>query len=265
MMAPATRTVIVAVTVAVAMAVFGGTTTFAQAALERTTPSVTLTGALVDEAGRPLAHADVQACAATLCLYGESDADGRFRFELPVNAAPYVVKTLEDLSAMPRRAAAIAPVRLSGRPRIDMGAVYVPHLPDGRSLRPAGSERLRMDAGDGLELTFVRTDLVPSPGKILTTLAARRIPPSQVAAYDLPGGETVVAVYAIHPFGTTSRLPIGVKAPSTLPPGTPVWFRTIREIDGAFSEPAPGLATGTHVVTDRSMGIGELTHLVITR
>jgi hypothetical protein len=205
----------------------------------------------------------VQACSSTVCLYSETDADGRFRFELPLSAVPFVIKTREDVTSTPRRAAALAPVRLSGRASVDMPAVYVPDLPDPRPLRP-GAARQTVEAGDGLELHLVATDLAPPSSQMPVALAARRLRPSQLPAYSPPQDETIVAVYALHPFGARSRSPIAVKAPSTLPPGTLVSFRTIDDINGTFSAPVPGRATGTHVVTGASTGIGVLTHLVIT-
>jgi hypothetical protein len=259
----AARMRIPAIAILLATAVAGRTAPLAHATAESQTRDPVLSGALRDDTGRTLAFADVQACSARLCLYGETDADGRFRFELPLRAAPFVIKTVEDVSAAPRRGAALAPVRLSGRSHIDLGPVYVPHLPERRPF-PQAPGRQRMEAGDGLELTITPDDLVPPAGTVLVGLAARRIPSPQVPAYDLPGSETLLVVYAIHPFGATSTSPIGVKAPSTVPPGTPIRFRTIHEIDGTFSEPASGRATGTHVVTDASTGITELTHLVIT-
>ncbi len=224
-----------------------------------------LTGVLRNETGQPLAYSDVQACTTIVCLFGESGPDGRFRFELPVGPAQFVIKTPEDVSTTPRRAAALSPVRVSGRSYIAAGSVDVPVLPDALALRSAGGDRQTVEAGDGLELTISLSDLVAPAGKVLVGVAARRIPAAQVPSYDLPGDETIVAVYALHPFAATSRSPMGVNVPSGLPSGTPVRFRTIREIDGSFSEPAPGRATGTHVATDRSAGITELTHVVITR
>jgi hypothetical protein len=260
----ASRTQIVALGIAVASGVAGHAPLLAQTRLQTGTVDAILTGVLTDETGTARAHAEVQACSATLCLYSETDAGGGFRFELPRRAAPFVLKTPEDLSETPRRAAALAPIPLSGRSSLDMGPVYVSHLPGGRPLRSAGLASHDMEVGDGLQVTVTSRDLVPPVGKALTVLAARRIRPEHVPRYELPAGEVVIAVYAIHPFGATSRSPIAVRAPSTLPPGTPVLFRTIRDIDGTFSEPVPGRATGTHVVTDATRGIAALTHLVIT-
>jgi hypothetical protein len=62
-----------------------------------------------------------------------------------------------------------------------------------------------------------------------------------------------------------SSSPIAVRAPSDLPAGTAVRFRSISEIDGHLSEPALGLANGTAVETEPGAGITELTWLVISR
>jgi hypothetical protein len=233
----------------------------AQAGSGRTT----VTGELRSESGQALPYAEVQACSATLCLYGESDANGRFRFELPATPAAFVIKTPEDVAAHPARSAALAPVlRAPARRSIDMGTVHVPQFAGLRSL-PHPVAASRVEAGDGLELTIVGGELTPAPGKSIVALAARQLPPARIPAYELPRGETIVAVYALHPFGARSRSPVAVRAPATLAAGDPVRFRTIREIDGTFSPPVPGHATGTHVATEPGQGISELTHLVITR
>lgn len=225
-----------------------------------------LTGRLADEAGQPLAHREVQACMTTVCFFGETGADGRFRFEMPLEApVQLAIKTPEAPSTTPPQAAALAPVRIAGDSRRDVGTVYVPALPGGPVSILPGPEPQTVQAGDGLELTIRRPDLVPAAGKVLGGVAARRIQPAHVPPYELPNGETVIAVYALHPFAAASRSPMAVRMPSSLPAGSRVWFRTIHEIDGTFSEPVPGRATGTHVATDAAAGITELTHLVITR
>ncbi len=228
--------------------------------------SPALTGVLRDEAGQPLTYWAVQACTATACFPDESGADGRFHFNLPLKTPIQVVlKTPESLMATPRRAAAMWPVRVATELLLDVGSVHVPNLPEGKELPAIGSARQLLPAGDGLELTLRRADLKSAIGGVLMDLAARRIPMARVPAYPLPANERVLAVYALHPFGATSESPIGVRMPSTLPAGTPVKFRTMSEFDGSFSAPVPGRATGQHVVTDPSVGITELTYLVITR
>lgn len=224
-----------------------------------------LAGVLADEAGQPLGNTQVLACMATVCLFGQSEADGRFVFEIEPPAA-IALKTQENLSRRPRRAAALYPVRLDDdTPFVDVGTLHVPDLPDGTRFEAASMDPQTLAAGDGLELTLRRADLTPRLGDILIDLAARRIPAAQVLPFPALGNEEIVAVYALHPFGARSASPISVRAPSSLPAGTPVFFRTIDEIDGHLSEPVPGHADGTVVATDPSVGITELSWLVISR
>jgi hypothetical protein len=222
-----------------------------------------LSGILRTEEGHTLAHTEVLACSSTVCFFAESGSNGRFRFDLPASPASYVIKTVEEVSMSPRRAAALVPIRLSGRAALDVGPVYVPSLPELTAVLP-GQDPQTLRPGDGLELTLSRMDLQVAPGKVLLGVAARRIPLDQAPAYRLPAHETVVAVFAVYPLGATSRSPIPVRAPSTLAKGTPVRFRSVDDIDGTLSAPVPGRATGTHVVTDGSAGITRLTHVVIT-
>jgi len=221
-------------------------------------------GVLQDEAGQPLGRAKVLACMSTVCFSGRTSADGRFSFPIDSPAA-VVIKTEEDLSPNSRRAAAMMPVRLTEPRLVDVGAVHVPTLPEGRSIGPARSDPQTLEVGDGLELTLRRSALTAPLGEVLDDVAARRLPATLVPRYPALAGEDVVAVYALHPFTTKSGAPIAVRVPSSLPTGTRVRFRTISEIDGSFSEPVTGRATGTFVATDSSAGITRLTYLVISR
>ena len=235
------------------------------AATRQTTSGPTLTGVLHDETGRPVAHAAIQACTTSVCFPAESGADGRFRFELHVKTPVHVLlKTPEQLTA-PRRAAAMLPVDVRGPTSTDVGTVFVPSLPAGVPLAAAGRGRQTLSVGDGLELSLDPAHVRPAPGHIVTTLAARRLPAARVAAFRLPAGERIVAVYALHPFGASSETPVGVGVPSTLVAGTAVTFRTMGELDGTLSDPASGRATGSHVTTAPSAGITHLTYLVISR
>jgi hypothetical protein len=224
-----------------------------------------LAGTLVAEAGQPLGYDTVLACMATTCLYGDTEADGSFRFVPIEPPAEVALKTLEDLTTTPRRAAALCPVRIVDDALVDVGSLYVPELPQGAVIGQASADPQTLQVGDGLELTLRRADLTPRLGDVLVDAAARLVPLSQVCPTLDLGGEEILAVYALHPFAATSASPIAVRAPSDLPAGTAVRFRTISEIDGRLSEPAPGQADGSAVATDPGAGITELTWLVISR
>lgn len=222
-----------------------------------------LAGLLVDASEQPIASIVVLACMSTTCLYGSSDADGRFVFEIEPPAS-VALKTHEELSKVPRWGAALEPVQIVDGALVDTGALYVPELPEGTPLGPENTDPQTLTAGDGLELTLRRADLTPALGEFLFDIAARRVPVEYIPAYpDLD--EEVIAVYALHPFAAQSASPIAVRVPSDLPDGTPVSFRTISEIDGSFSAPAPGHANGSVVATDPGAGITRLTYLVVSR
>lgn len=223
-----------------------------------------LSGVLVDEAGEPLAYEQVLACMATTCLFGDSDGEGRFSFPIEP-PAEIALKTTGDRTTTPRRAAALCPVRIDGDTWIDVGDLLVPSLPQGVPFGPASADPQTLAAGDGLELTLRRADLTPRIGDVLVDVAARQIPLAQVCPQLDLGDEEILAVYALHPFAAVSASPIAVRAPSDLPADTAVKFRTISEIDGHLSEPAPGRADGVAVATDPGAGITELTWLVISR
>lgn len=203
----------------------------------------------------------IMACTERFCLNGETDPSGAFSFLLdpPAHVA---IKTHEDLEAEPRRAAALRPCVLVDTP-LDVGEVYVPTLPAGVRLGPSLTQVQALDAGDGLTLTLRRGDLRAAFGDTLLDVAARRLPDDRTAPYAVPG-EALLAVYALHPFAATSESPVGLRVASELPAGTPVWFRTLSEIDGALSAPVAGRADGSALVTEEGLGITQLTWLVVT-
>jgi hypothetical protein len=223
-----------------------------------------LAGLLIGPDEQALANVDVLACQATTCLYGESGADGRFAFVLEPPAR-VALKTHADLTQVPRLAAALVPVAIVDDTLVDTGRLYAPDLPAGAVIGPDTADPQTLDAGDGLELTLRRADLSAPIGDFLYDVAARLLPPQHVPAYLELGDEQVVAVYAMHPFAARSSSPIGVRAPADLPDGTAVWFRTISELDGTFSDPVAGQAGGGYVATDAGTGIMRITYLVISR
>lgn len=223
-----------------------------------------VTGVLVDEGEQPIGNFAVLACTAKFCLFGQSDEKGRFAFPLdpPVDVA---VKTQEDLMTSPRRGAALVPVQIVDPALVDLGTVHVPNLPAGVKVGTESEDPQTLMVGDGLQLTVRRADLDPPLGVLLDDLAARAIPTAHLHPLPELGPEEIVAVYALHPFTTTSLSPIAVRAPSTLAAGTVVHFRTVSELDGHLSAPVLGHANGSFVETDPALGIEELTWLVISR
>jgi hypothetical protein len=223
-------------------------------------------GIIEDETGKGVGGTDVLCCSLLTCYTIKSTAVGSFTFNfeasLPVH---FVVKTLEDTTEVPRRAATMFPLHLVEPVVIDTGKMLVPSLPDGAALGPKSSDPQKLEVGDGLELTVSRADLMPPIGGFIDDIAARKIPLERVPPLPDLGAEEVIAVYALHPFTTTSKSPIAVRAPSDLPAGTKVKLRTINEYDGTLSAPAEGQADGAEIATLPAAGIEELTWLVISK
>jgi hypothetical protein len=221
-------------------------------------------GLLVDPAGLPLGNFQVLGCLADTCFFGESEANGTFSFDIDP-PAEVALKTHSVITMTPRWGAALEPIHIVDDTRIDAGTLHIPELPDGALLAPESEDPQTLAVGDGLELTVRRADLTPAPGVFLNDLAARRIPDEHVPPYPDLGGETVVAVFVLHPFETSSDSPIAVRVPSELPAGTEVSVRTIFHLDGTFSDPVTGHADGAFITTDPGEGIALLTYLVISR
>lgn len=222
-----------------------------------------LTGVLRSEDEQPLGTTRILACLATTCYYEESDREGRFYFAIDP-PADIALKTLGDPTASPRLGATLAPVRLVDQSLVDVGSIFVPTLPPGAPLGPAGQDPQTLPAGDGLELTLRRADLTPRLGDTLVDVAARRIPEAHIPRIPELGESEIVAVYALHPFAAHSASPIEIRAALPLPSGTAVEFRAISEIDGHLFEPVFGTSDGTAVTTAPGTGITELTWLIIS-
>lgn len=225
-----------------------------------------ISGVLREKSGATLDHAEVMACMATTCLFGSTDARGRFSFTVDPPAggvAEVAIKTREDPSADPPRGSALCPVRVDGSSRVDVGNVYVPALAHGTSLGTAEKDPQVLGAGAGVELGLRRADLVAN-GHALSDIAAAAIPKDQIPAMVRVAGEKVVAAFGLHPFGVTSRSPMSLKAPLSLPDGAAVNIRTISDIDGRLSPVVPGHVGGGFVTTDAGTGITQLTWVVVS-
>ncbi|MEQ1503607.1 MAG: hypothetical protein ABMB14_15320 [Myxococcota bacterium] len=228
---------------------------------EPTGPGVT--GVVVGADGGALGGTQVLACSETWCVAAPAEDDGWFWVALPDEQEPLAIKVAEDLSTDPRRGAAIEPMVLGPDP-VDIGDLYVPDLPAGAPWGPVEDDPQRFDAGDGLELTIRRADLTVAVFTTFDDVAAARIPDAYVPEYPELSGDAVVAVYAVHPFDALSSSPIEVRAPTTLPDGAAVEFRSISIFGGHLSEPALGHASGGFVTTDPGEGLFELTYVVIS-
>jgi len=223
-----------------------------------------LAGFMRDGNGEVLGQTQVLACMATTCLYGETEADGFFFFELEP-PADVALKTVEDSDTDPRRAGSMCPIDIVDDELVYAHTLYVPLLPDGVLFGPVENDPQTLAVGDGLELTLNRADLTPRLGDALVDAAARAVPPERRCAQLVLPGEEIIAVYALHPWAAVSSSPIAARAPSDLTAGTEVKFRTIDHLAGEWSEPAVGHADGSYVSTDEGAGFLEMTWLVISR
>lgn len=222
------------------------------------------TGVVLHEEGAPVANGMVLGCTVRFCLFGSTDGDGRFAFMFDPPAT-MIVKTPEDDTATPRRAEGIQPIEVSDHTLVDVGTVWVPTLPAGAILGPPSADPRTVQLGDGLELTVRRADLQAPVGKRTNNLAARSVAPAHQPRFSALAGEELVAVYALYPFATVSRSPIGVRVASTLPAGTVVKLRTVDELDGHLSDPVLATADGAYLATAPGTGITKVSWLLISR
>lgn len=220
-------------------------------------------GKVADESGKLLSGAVVRACSLTRCLVGKSDASGAFSFQMLEKAA-IAVNSPEITTTTPRHAESLVPIALTDDSTVDVGTIYVPNLPTGAFLGPTSSDPQTVMVGDGLELTVRRAALTAPLGDLDNNIAARAVPLAHVPSLPL-GGETVVAVYALFPYGMTSSTPIALRLPTTLPAGTAVSLRTTDPFDGHLSPPVAAHSDGNVIASDSGQGIATLTWLIVSR
>lgn len=227
-----------------------------------TTAGAGFSGILLGPDG-PLGDRDILLCNLIGCSVHESEPDGTF-FAPSQAGWTGALKTHGEPDGEPSLAALLLPVQVLDEREVQLDALYVPELAAGVSFDSPSADPQTLDAGDGLVLTLNRGDLSAAPGTWLVDLAAARLPDDHIRPYPELGSETVVAVFALHPFGATSTTPIQVRAPVDLPAGTEVCFRSISDVDGRFSDPVPGSSDGSFATTAPGQGVDRLSWLVIT-
>jgi hypothetical protein len=223
-------------------------------------PLTGLWGFVVDESGARVPEERVLACTEVNCVVGESDAQGRFSFEVdgPLQIA---LKT----AARPSEGVGVGLIscQVGEDGQHEAGALRVPSLPPLLAIDTSDTEVLDLEIGDGLTLTAAPADLRAVPGERLTHLAARRLPASWNGPY--PGlEEEVVAVYTLHPFGGSSVVPVPLSAPVDLTDGTQVRFRTVSYLNGSLSEPVTGQVVDGLAKTHPGEGVVALSQVILT-
>ena len=210
----------------------------------------------------------VLCCSATECPNGNTTGpDGAFTNDkLPL--AQRMVKVQENLDIMPRQGETIAPVLLSmDGVTVDVGTLYIPLMGAGATFGPSLTMPQPLDVGDGLRLTMIRGDVQLSLGVKTYNVAARTVPLGHLpkTGFDVKG-EKIIAVWALLPFGSTSKTPIPITAQVMAAPGAAVNFRTVSDLDGSISDAVPGHAAmdGKSVSTDPGKGITTITWLLLS-
>lgn len=217
-------------------------------------------GTLIDGAGNPIADAQILACTHTYCLTADSGPDGWFWFSVDPDTA-FAMKTHEDRNVVPRRGAGLEPAVVVGSAAVTIGDLCQPDLPTGVAW---GTDDPQTFETAGLTLTLSRADVSLAILEDYDDVATVALTEACRPSYPDLGAETVEAVYAVHPFAATSTSPIAVSAPSALPVGTEVHFRSVSSLGGELSAPAVGHADGARVTTDPGEGLYELSQVVIS-
>lgn len=226
-----------------------------------------VSGVLKDEAGAPLKGISILACSATECQYGTTKDDGSFAVP-NLKLVDLAIKTEDDYEASPKKGAAMHPIKLEQANMIvDLKDIFVPTIMKTVPFSPASTQPATLTLDDGVTLTVVGKDLMRSvTADRIDYLGARAVPAGRRAPTIAIPGETIVASYDLIPFATKSASKIPVKLDLKLPGGTPVYFRTIDELNGKLSAPATGKEAqdGLSASTDPGQGIDNLTWLIVS-
>jgi len=241
-------------------------------------PSGCVGGTLQDESGAPVAPmTNILACSSELCVTKPTNLDGSFKI-CGLHLRKIVVKTEEDFSVKPRRAAVMWPIELTANgEEINIPRFTVPLLGDGANLSGVMDTPQTLALGDGLSVTLLQRDFVLPLGTSTDNLAARAVPEGQHQTFIIPDGGTTLAVYALSPFTATTKPKTSLfsfQAKLATAPGAEVHFWAISELDGSLGRapsevppvlaPAIGHGDGTMVSTDPGQGLGEMSWLVIS-
>lgn len=230
-------------------------------------PTGGVSGVLRDEAGMPVKATSILACSATECQYGTTKDDGSFAVP-NLKLIELAIKTEDEYEVTPKKAAALYPIKLTqANMIIDLKDIFVPTMTKTLPFSPTSTMAAPLALADGVTLTVVGKDLMrPITADRIEYIGAREVPAERRPPTVAIPGETVVASYAIMPFGTKSSSKIPVTVATKLAPGTVVYFRSISELDGKLSDPATGKEAqdGLSASTDPGQGITNLTWLVVS-
>lgn len=230
-------------------------------------PTGGVSGVLRDEAGTPVKGISILACSATECQYGTTKDDGSFTVP-NLKLTDLAIKTEDDYEATPKKGAALYPIKLAqANMTIDLKDMFVPAIMKTAPFSPSSTMPTMIALDDGITLTVVGKDLVRNViADKIDYLGARLVPAERRAPTMTVPGETIVASYDLIPFATASKSKIPVTVALKLAPGTPVYFRTVGELDGKLSDPATGKEAqdGLSASTDVGQGITNLTWLLVS-
>ena len=219
-------------------------------------------GVLTGEGDLPVAGEDVLVCSLSWCLTVDSDDDGSFWTETEPDVA-LAVKSSERGEGRARMGTALEPCAVGSTDPVDIGALYQPSLPADLPWDPEGSGPQRFETAGGLTLTLERGDIALDVFGVFDDVASVALPAEHLEAYEIPG-EDVLGVYTLHPFAAQSLSPVPVRAPSSLPAGTLVYFRSVDPLDGSLSAPAEGRSDGQYAETVEGDGLSLLTQVVLS-
>ncbi len=219
-------------------------------------------GLLVGPDGTARGDAEVMACTRTTCFTGTTEPDGTFVFEVEPGTE-VALKSVWNDDVEPRLAEALRPIVVDEDGAMTLDFVYQPDLPEGAEVQSSSHDPQALGVGDDLVLTVDKAALKAPFGVFLQDIAARRIPDVWVPPYPPLGEIVALAVWALHPFDTTSTAGVGVDAPCDRPDGTSLELWAIDPIDGTFEGPHAGSCEGGRFTLAQGDGPTRLTYLVL--
>jgi len=225
-------------------------------------PTAALSGVVHDTSGAPLQGAAIQLCAEA-CYLAYTEPDGSFWYQ-SVPAGHYKLDLRGPARAEVNYGAVNFPLDLAPDDQQVLDAPLVlPVTGDGVPLT-GGTQQIAIDSD--LTLTIDADALELPPAVASPYLAGVRVVPSSYPPNQPPSG-TVVAWWALNPFGTLSSQPIGVSIVNNLglAAAAPLAIYTVSDQTGEMDLAAATQVSsdGTTIALNNGQGLAQISWVAV--
>ncbi len=231
--------------------------------MEEPGPTASLKGSVVDTDGVVIANAVLALCSSA-CYGAATDAKGEFEY-VGVPADHYKLEVRGAVSDLRRLGVAFFPLDLPADETVILDSpVVLPETGEGVMLQE-GTQTIAVDSELSLELDG--SQLMLPFGEKESYLAGVRVQEPHWLPH-IPTDGSVVGVWSFNPYGMTSMVPVAFNVSSGLgqAASSSLDVHTVSVDDAELKKVGTATvnANGDAISTDDSMGITEMSWLVLT-